>query len=101
MPEQVEMSLQGIRVGELAFACVPGEPYDTLGQMIKKNSGYQMTFVLTLSNWYGSYLPSSEGFQHGGYAAYACSYVPGTGEKMADKVAQMLSEMREETEYWR
>lgn len=95
-PEEDMIPVQCFRVGELAFACMSGEPYDKLGRIIKDNSGYQMTFVLYISNVSTGYLPYEACFAHGGYGVYACRFAPGTGEKLAAAFVDDLQALHKE-----
>ena len=90
------MPVQCFRAGEFAFAAMPGEPYDTLGRIIKDGAGYAMTFIGYICNVATGYLPSAETFSHGGYGVYTCRYAPGTGELLAQAFIDGLQKLHEE-----
>ena len=55
-----------------------------------------MTFILELANGSNSYIPSLRGFEHGCYESDHCRYQPGTGEKAAEIVLELLNESHKE-----
>jgi len=83
-------------IGELGLAVLPYEVFDTNGMHIKDNAPFAMTFILECSNGSNSYIPSMRGFEHGCYEADQCSFTPGTGEKAADKVLELLDQLHQE-----
>ncbi|MBQ9973518.1 MAG: hypothetical protein IJP02_00985 [Oscillospiraceae bacterium] len=94
MPESDTVTINALTVGDLAFAVAPYEMYDTNGMEIKQGSPYKMTFVLTLGNqqsW--GYFPTKLSFEHGGYAADTCRFMPGIGEDISSAFVKLLGEL--------
>jgi hypothetical protein len=85
--------LNVLSVGDVAFATAPCEWHDTCGQMVKENSPFQMTFICAYTNGTFSYIPSSLAFDNGGYETNMCHFVKGTGEAIADRLLQGLSDL--------
>ncbi len=95
MPEDEALTIDGLTVGDLAFAVAPYEMYDTNGMQIKEGSPYKMTFVLTLSNGPSmGYLPTMLNFEHGGYAPDTCRFMPGIGEALAEEFVTLLNDLK-------
>ena len=95
MPEDEALTIDGLTVGDLAFAVAPYEMYDTNGMQIKEGSPYKMTFVLTLGNGPSmGYLPTMLNFEHGGYAPDTCRFMPGIGEALAEEFVTLLNDLK-------
>ncbi len=86
-----QLNLLTITVGDLAFATCPGEPHDTVGKEIKKNSPFQMTFFCGYTNHYVSYIPADFAYANGGYEVEASDYAKGTAEKIASTLLTQLN----------
>lgn len=88
--------LWAFAVGDIAFAVVPFEMFDTNGMFVKENSPFTATFVLTCANTHNTYLPSALGFQNGGYEVDQSKFGAGNGEKVADEYVAMLNLLKGE-----
>ena len=75
----------------------PYEMFDTNAMEIKQASPFPSTFVLTCSNADYDYVPSALGFDHGGYSADSCHFLPGTGELLAQAFIDLLHGLRQLT----
>lgn len=64
---EVEIELQVIRLNEVAFVAIPGEPFVEIGLNIKQQSPLPYTFVCGYSNGCLVYIPTAEAFEQGGY----------------------------------
>lgn len=84
-----------LSVGDIGFAVVPYEMFDTNGLYVKENSPFDMTFVLTQANYANGYIPSAAAYEYGCYEADTTKYVSGSGEILADMFVDMLTELRE------
>ncbi len=88
--------LQVLLFGDVALVGVPAEYFTSLGVDIKRRSPVKDTFVAELANDWIGYLPDREGHELGGYQTWMGhhSYAePGTGERIADQVVQMIEEL--------
>lgn len=54
-------------IGDFALASSPFEMFCQQGRLVKDNSPAEMTFFVTVSNGYDSYIPPEEFYSHGGY----------------------------------
>lgn len=93
LPAQEEIAIYGVSLGDLAFVSVPFEMFDTNGMQIKEGSPFSMTFVMSCSNNYYSYLPSEVAFKHGGYSVDTTLFVRGTAEELVDSYLGMLNQL--------
>jgi hypothetical protein len=88
--------LQAIAIGDVAVVGVPAEYFTIFGVDIKRRSPFRHTVVAELANDWIGYLPNREAHEFGGYQTWMGlhSYAePGTGERAADAVVDMLKEL--------
>ena len=103
--DQVDsVEVQVIRVGDLAFVGLPGEPFNEFGVDIKTKSPCPNTIVMGLANDYTSYFPTKVSFTQGpaGFTPMITGYetTPGTtiyeigsGEVLAASAIRQLEEL--------
>ena len=73
-----------ISCGDLSFVTLPAEFFDVLGKTIKDDTPFEMTVLLGFHCGRIRYLPSYEGFLHGGYEPTNTRYRAGDGEKFVE-----------------
>lgn len=66
-PDTYEVPLQAVRLGRVAFAAIPGEPFVEVGLDLKSTPGFNPVFPVALANGYFGYIPRKENFGCGGY----------------------------------
>ncbi|MCQ2400382.1 MAG: hypothetical protein MJ059_00455 [Lachnospiraceae bacterium] len=59
-----------IRLGTVAIATAPGEPYLDYGNQIKARAYAEQTFLIQLANGSFGYIPTAEAERHGHYSAF-------------------------------
>lgn len=99
-PEEVPVTLQALRIGDLAIAAIPCEVFVEIGLEIKRDSPFPMTFTIELANGYNGYLPTEEQHELGGYETWRArsSYLEvGAAGKITDAVVGLLGELNEGT----
>jgi hypothetical protein len=92
-PKDIEIILQGIRIGELGIAAIPCEVFVEIGLEIKKHSPLKPTFTIELANGYAGYLPTEAQHALGGYETWRArsSFLEGKAAgKIQDKVLELL-----------
>jgi hypothetical protein len=72
----VQIGVQGIRIGEIAIAAVPGETFSTLGLEVKKHSPIEQTLFLGYTNGCIAYIPTADVYPAGGWDPFARYYMP-------------------------
>jgi len=92
--------ITAISIGNIGFATVPFEMFDTNGMQIKDGSPYDITFVLTCCNNKDGYIPAAEVFDYNPgiarlipYEVKSCAYAKGTAETVAQALVDMLNEL--------
>ena len=96
LEQTMEVPTAVLAVGDVVFAMIPYEMFDTNGMEIKAASPYAMTFLLTCTNDSLVYVPSSMGYENGGYEVHQAKLVPGSGEELAELYISMLLEVHDE-----
>ncbi len=94
LPTEKSFNMGAISFGDVCFAWMPVEPYDTTGQYVRATSPFEMTFVLGYSNGYDSYMPTIKAFCHGGYECDTCTYPAGTTERMAEELIDLVVQVK-------
>lgn len=95
MEKEQETELNSIAIGDFAMAFCPHEMFNSLGQKLRKNSPYLMTFSCNYANAYRGYMPALEMVPHGEYEVDTCYYLPGTGEKELEILQKQLQDMHQ------
>ncbi|MHC4405693.1 MAG: hypothetical protein ACYTG0_39105, partial [Planctomycetota bacterium] len=92
-PDEVEVTV--VRVGDVAVAGLPGEPFCETGMEIKRRSPAAHTLVAGLSGDAVGYLPTRESFPQGGYETTVGStlYEPGAAERLAESALAGLNRL--------
>lgn len=93
--ESEEVPMFAISCGDLAFATVPFEQFDSDGKAIRDASPYKMTFLCAYSNGHFGYLPSSLAFPHGEYEVYTTAFVEGSSDLVVAESVRLLNEIKE------
>jgi hypothetical protein len=93
-PDEVTLTLQVLRVGELAIVAIPCEVFVEIGLDLKKRSPVKPLFTVSLANGYYGYLPTPEHHKLGGYETWRAksSYLETEAStKIVAKVMEMLA----------
>lgn len=69
-PDQVEILLQAVRIGDVGIAAVPFETFTETGLEIRKRSPFKPSFTISLANGSYGYLPTPEQHAMGGYETW-------------------------------
>ena len=89
----VFVPFHAISFGDLGFVTVPYEMFDTNAKYVRDCSPFKMTFVSSTTNASVMYIPSAYGFIHDCYEAACSQCRPGTGERFANKLVNMLEQI--------
>ena len=96
MPEDKELVVTAVSVGDVVFAGFPGEPFTEIGRTVKKNSPYTLTIPACCANGYEGYYPMKSAFDEGGYEVLTTRYAEGTAEKLIETSIQIMKEMKKQ-----
>ena len=93
-PDAFDMTLTGIRIGNIAIMGIPGEPFLGIGKGIKETEGYEMIIPVACANGYEGYFPMRDSYDEGGYEARSSNFKAGVAELIIENGKRMLSELK-------
>ena len=67
---RVKTLVQGLKIGNLGIATMPGEAFVELGLAVKQASPFGTTMMIELANDYRGYIPTEQAFAVGGYETW-------------------------------
>ena len=85
-----EIQLTALSFGDIGFAGVPYEMFDTNGVEIREASPFKVTIVLTACGGSWGYVPSALAVPNGGYEVYSSPWEFGSAEKVVGQLVDML-----------
>ena len=99
-PDEVQVPLQVIGIGDLGIAAIPFETFTEIGLELKDRSPFADTFTIELANGSFGYLPTPEQHRLGGYETWlGTSFVEfKASRKIVDSVLEMFTELHEAKE---
>jgi len=87
----VEMEVQAIAVGDLAFVGWPGEVFCEFGKMVKRRSPFRRTYILGYANGCVGYVPTLDAYRLGGYEVESAFHLADhAGTVLADESVSLL-----------
>lgn len=96
--ETLNVTLQVIRIGEIAVCGIPFEAFVEMGLDLKKRSPFSKTLVIGLANGRHGYLPTFEQHPLGGYETWLGTNVVQEDASviLTDALLEMLSELKQQ-----
>ena len=88
-----DLPVTGIAFCGLAFAGIPGEPFNEIGKRIRANSKFPVTCVCCQTNGSFGYIPTDEGFDQGGFEPTNTRLVKGVAEQVSDAADALLASL--------
>ena len=92
-PDEKELYVTAVSVGDVVFAGFPGEPFTDIGRGIKANSKFTLTIPACCANGYEGYYPMQSAYDEGGYEARTARYVAGTAEKLIETSTEIVNNL--------
>ena len=89
----LKVPVTAVALGDVSFATVPYEMFHQNGQQVKSGSPFEMTFVCEVTNGDFVYVPAAECYANGGYEVSITPLAKGGGEKIANHLVEMLTEL--------
>ncbi len=91
-PDFYQLNITALKIGELVFVGIPGEPFQSIGMDIKNASNFDTTFVTSCSNGgeENAYYPSAEAFSEDGYERKASIFAPNCAKIITDGAISIL-----------
>ncbi len=93
-PEDFEFVLSALKVGDLVFGGLPGEPFTEIANRIYDGSPFGNTILCCISNSDGPYFPTSKAYSEGGYEARSSTLKPGGDNIIVDGMCELLNEIK-------
>lgn len=97
LPETIEIEIDALCAGDIAFATAPYEMFCSNGQFIKNNSPFRQTFVMGYCNGRFAYMPDEAAFAMNWYEVNARRFAKGASEDIVANHVRMLKEIHAET----
>ena len=93
LPDEKELVLTAVSVGDMVFAGFPGEPFTKVGTSVKEASKFTLTMPACCANGYEGYYPTENAFTEGGYEANSARYRRGTAEKLIEESIKLVNSL--------
>ena len=93
-PETFSVTLSAVAIGNVAFAGIPGEPFNGIGLGLKKAEGWDIVLPCCLTNGNEGYFPMQDAYDEGGYEARSSRYKAGVAENIIHESIALLESMR-------
>ncbi len=94
-PEIFHQRLSAIRLGNIGFCGIPGEPFTGIGRALKETEGYELVCPMCLVNGAEGYYPMQEAYDEGGYEAASSPFKAGVAEKIIAEGFDLLKGLKE------
>ena len=93
-PENFQMPLSVIAIGNVAMVGIPGEPFTQVGREIKATEGWGLILPTCNTNGKEGYFPMLDAYQEGGYEAGSSNFKAGVAELIVDQAKEMLLQLK-------
>ncbi len=93
MPDEKELHVTAVAVGDVVFAGFPGEPFTEMGRAVKRDSKFTLTIPACAANGYEGYYPTIDCFNESGYEVRSSRYVGGTAEKIVETSLEIINKL--------
>ena len=92
-PASFPFSLSALKIGDLVFAGIAGEPFTEIGNRICAGSPYENTILCCLTNGSGGYIPTRQAYDEGGYEAGSSALRPGSDDILVESMCDLLKKL--------
>ena len=92
--QTMDMPISAFYLGDISFVSAPYEMFAAHGMYIKENTA-GTTFVITCCNERKGYIPTNKAYDYGCYESHTGNFARGTGDQLASKYVEMLTELAE------
>ena len=90
-PLYFDFLLSSVRLGNLAFLGIPGEPFTSIGVGVKENcKEYSMVLPCSNTNGYEGYFPNEGAYNEGGYETETSRFKAGVAEIIIEEGTKLL-----------
>lgn len=93
-PDAFEFNLSAIRLGNIAIAGLPGEPFCEIGKRIREDSPFDMTFVCVLTDGGETYFPTGTVYNERCYESTSTPIKKGADDILVNNMTELLNELK-------
>ena len=93
-PDEKELHLTALHVGDWVLAGFPGEPFTEIGKAVKEGSPFTLTMPCCCANGYEGYYPSADCFEVSGYEVAVARVAQGTAEKLIENSLELVKSLK-------
>jgi len=95
-PEFFNLRISGVRIGDIVFIGIPGEPFASIGLDIVAKSNLPMTVVTACTNGYEGYYPDAQAYKEPGYSyeKSASPFAPNCAEILIRGAVDVLEQLQ-------
>lgn len=91
--DYIDIPVSAVGAGGLSFLGIAGEPFCEIGQAIRQQSPYAVTFVVCKTNGSEGYYPTAEAYDQDGYEPRGTRFPKGIGEILRDEGIDLLNKI--------
>lgn len=92
-PDSFEILLSAVKIGDVVFGGMPGEPFNDIGKRIRERSKYKMTALCCCTNGGSTYFPTSDAYEQGIYEAVSSNIKKGEDSVIADEMVKFINSL--------
>ncbi len=92
-PDECDIGLAALRVGDMAFVGFPGEPFTEVGRTVKRGTKRALVLPSCCTNGAGSYYPTRDAYEYGSYEGMSARYAEGTAEQLAQGAIELVDSL--------
>ena len=93
-PEFFPMPLSAIKIGNIAFIGLPGEPFTGIGVKLKETQGFDLVLPCCITNGAEGYFPMKDAYDEGGYEAGSSNFKAGVAELLVKEGQDLLKSIK-------
>lgn len=93
-PDYTNLRVSALRVGDVIFGGLPGEPFTEIGRTFKRETNYTFKIFSCLTNGGQGYYPTKSALLEGGYEANSTAYAMGTAELLIDNLIEIANDLK-------
>ena len=92
-PDEGEVRLGAVKVGDFAVVGFPGEPFTDVGRTVKQGANCRLAMPTCCSNGYITYFPTKDAYEYGSYEGMSARYAEGSAEQLADGAVELINSL--------
>ena len=93
-PKEREVSMTGLRIGNVALVGIPGEPFTEIGVRVKEIGGFDLIMPCALTNGCEGYFPSKSAYKEGGYEARTSEFKDNVSDVIVETADKILKKLK-------